>query len=120
MTYAEGIKIRVRMCESYPDCIGCPLITLSVKTKCTCSIIIERNPEEAEAILERWDKEHPQKTIRDDFFEKFPNAPKHDGGNPIICPHALGYGDPFSNCIKFNLNCKDCWSRPLNESEETK
>ena len=42
------------------------------------------NPEKAVEIVEQWAKDHPRKTYRDDFFEKFPDAPKDTRGYPIV------------------------------------
>lgn len=28
---------------------------------------------------------HPQKTYEEDFFEKFPNAPRQKDGTPLVC-----------------------------------
>ena len=52
-----------------------------------------------------------QKTILQDFLEKYPNAPKEEDGKPMdICPYHLGYA-PNKSCMK--MNCEDCWNRPL-------
>lgn len=45
--------------------------------------------------VEEWSVAHPQKTRKDDFFEKHPNAVKGKNGNPDLCCIHLGY-------------CKEC------------
>lgn len=58
----------------------------------------------------------PQKTIMQDFFEKFPDAEKDDDGTPVICPYALGYYTETIMCSEISDNiCFECWNRPLEE-----
>lgn len=63
--------------------------------------------------VEQWSQTHPQKTMMQDFFEKFPNAPKNDDDTPRFCPAELGYSN--SNCRDDKDSCIKCWSRPLEE-----
>lgn len=54
-----------------------------------------------------------------DFFEKFPNAPRTVNGLPFPCPFECGY-TKNSNC-PFGRNnpsddCSECWFRLLEES----
>ena len=69
--------------------------------------------------VEQWSKSHPQKTMIQDFFEKFPNAPRTKDGTPRnICPCDCGYtNEPESYivCEHFTDDCLKCWSRPLEE-----
>lgn len=69
-------------------------------------------------IIEQWSKSHPQKTMIQDFFEKFPNAPKTENGTPRnICPCDCGYEpESYIVCEHFTDDCLKCWSRPLEES----
>lgn len=74
----------------------------------------ENDVRKAELLLEEFEREHPPKTMAQDFFEKFPNAPKHNGGEiPIVCPYYCGYTDE-STCLG-NIDCVSCWNRPLEE-----
>ena len=51
-----------------------------------------------------------EKTILQDFLEKYPNAELNDDGVPKPCPYWLGYKDmPFCNRIR----CVECWNRPM-------
>lgn len=60
-------------------------------------------------IVEQWTKERPRKTRKDDFFEKYPNAPKDGDKKPKACAAHCGYtkckGEP----------CEKCWNEPLEE-----
>ena len=68
---------------------------------------------EAAAKVAEWEKakEKPQKTIMQDFFEKYPNANKYGDGTPTMRPCTLGY--PIEGCAEHS--CRECWSRPLEQ-----
>ena len=72
----------------------------------------KRDPEEIVKTLEEWAKEHPEKTYKDDFLEKFPNVRKSADGCPTPCRKVV-YGGMGCNGYK----CKDCWNVPM-EAEE--
>lgn len=65
--------------------------------------------------LVKWDKEHPQKTYAQDFFEKHPNAIKRNSGCPVSCRGDV-YGTP-KDCV--GVTCEPCWNKPMPE-EATK
>lgn len=67
---------------------------------------------EAAAKVEAWEKakEKSQKTMMQDFLEKYPKAYINPLGAPPICPHNLGYKK--QNCVG---DCLECWSRPLEQ-----
>ena len=44
--------------------------------KLTYSKICAKDAEKAIEIVQKWSDEHPKKTYAQDFFEKFPKAPK--------------------------------------------
>lgn len=71
-------------------------------------------PEEAVEIVEQWSKEHPAKTYKDDFLEKFPNAKivNYIGGQaPDFCRNLI-YSR--GNC-EISKGCFDCWNEPMEE-----
>lgn len=114
MDAVKFIKEYRRMCNSYTTnivnnvdcCLDCPLYGQP------CDIAsLAISPEDIIIKIEQWSQAHPQKTMIQDFFEKFPNATKDSSGNPMVCPQALGYGD-FC-CDDTKHNCKECWNRPL-------
>lgn len=107
MEFKEAMRIWKRMCKALGDgCEGCPLERL-------CSGGLREYPEEAETILTKWQAEHPEKTLMDDFFEKHPEAMKHPNGTPQACAQTVGY---VKSCT-VGSNCFKCWRRPLEEVE---
>lgn len=116
MEFIEAMKIKKRMCEER-TCSKCPLNKLSEVKECTCTEYTLRFPKKAEEILTKWAEEHPQKTMLQDFLEKYPNAPlKKDGTPQYVCPYQLGY-DKSDDCIYEDTYtcCKKCWNRPLED-----
>lgn len=120
MDAVEFLKEKVRMCESYKDsCAGCDLYNFFKESNMHCIEFLECCPEESVSLVEQWSQSHPQKTMMQDFFEKFPNAPKDEkeGGVPkSVCPKQLGYTNKNEDCTElFDCDCLKCWSRPLEE-----
>ena len=99
-----------RMCKAHAYCEGCPMV--DVWTGACDEALIERTAE-CEAIIDKWCAEHPQKTYKQDFLEKFPKA-KMIEGRPIACAHNL-YGDVIT-CA--NQKCKDCWNAVIPDEAE--
>lgn len=95
------------MCKSCETCINCP----NYSWDNPCAVRIRDYPEEVVAEVEKWSKEHPVKTFKDDFIEKFPNALMDSKNEPRSCVRNI-YGDSIE-CI--NPNCKECWNQPLRE-----
>lgn len=105
-----------RICAKHSSCLECPMA--AVKSNNHCQNFLTQSEDklhEMIAIVEKWSKEHPVKTMAMDFFEKFPNAPKHRDGIPKCCPNVCGYCE--DDCAKFS-ECGDCWNRPLEEYYE--
>lgn len=95
-----------RMCKTYQGCAGCRAIGI-------CNYMgmeSDAQRQELVGIVERWSKEHPQKTRLDDFKEKYPNASPDAHGFPDFCCAKLGY---VRNCGK--TTCEECWNMPLEE-----
>lgn len=108
MDAVEFLKKQVRMCKYYNGCDGCP-----IQKEC-----LDTDPEEMVDAVEQWSQFHPQKTIIQDFFEKFPNAPRTVDGLPFPCPFECGYSK--NNNCPFGKNnpsddCSKCWFRPLED-----
>ena len=108
--FVEVMRQYTRMCKSNGStCNGCELEHEKVDT---CRGFLMSNPARAEKIIMKWAAEHPEKTMKDVFFEKFPNAPRGDSGEPECCPRVIG----FVNHPKCNIgDCCECWSRPAPE-----
>ena len=95
-------------------CSDCPLSNINNGKGLSCSDFEAEYPEEVVAMVEKWAAEHPQKTMLQDFLERYPNAPldKIDG-TPIICPYEIGYEE---RCLDRDCNyigCVKCWNRPI-------
>ena len=103
-----------RMCE-HRLCDECPMNELrKKKVFWECQRVVMNAPDEAVAIVQKWSNEHPVKTIKDDFLEKYPNAKLNAiDGTPKACPCNLGYEE---ECIA--NNCFACWNRPLSEVQK--
>lgn len=58
--------------------------------------------------------EHPQKTYAQDFFEKFPNAPKIRDGlpEPTACS-VYGYSKLFEEHCESGVDCVSCWNEVM-------
>ena len=102
MEAVKYLKEKARMCKGNEFCYNCPLDE--------CIEYEKENPEEAVEIVEKWSEEHPQKTILQDFLEKYPNAPVYTEGQPRLCPQVLGY---FEGGCTGAVSCRSCWNRPL-------
>lgn len=122
MDAVEFIKEYRRICNqySYSEACGegcsneCALYGEHCNLACN-----DMNANDVVYRVEQWSQSHPQKTMMQDFFEKFPDAPKHEDGLPCVCPVRLGYVKRNntnyweSECDKFDSNCLKCWSRLL-------
>lgn len=95
-------------CEGV-TCEKCPLSVTNNKKKTHCKALEIEHPETAVEIVEKWSAENPQKTILQDFLEKYPKAQLCDDGTPNVCPKDLGISNM---CVSLN-DCHDCWNRPL-------
>lgn len=113
MDAVRYLKESERRCDSFDDrCTGCEI--KSAKNGMTCGAYIKKYPEQAVAIVEKWAKEHPRETRKDDFFEKFPYAKKLSDGTPEVCAAKVGY---LRECPHPNVEdyCKECWNTALEE-----
>ena len=65
--------------------------------------------------------ETKQKTMMEDFFEKFPDAPRGKSGEPCTCPVGIYFEKSYEECDSFSSNdstCIACWSRPVPHQRE--
>ena len=107
MDVLKFMKERRRMCDYYSRCFECPRAD-----EPSCNIEEMSDEELAKLIsdVEKWNKEHPQRTRLQDLLEKFPKAEINKEGLPSFCCAKLGY---VCNCLK--STCKDCWNMPVEE-----
>ena len=112
------LKEKNRMCDSYEIkdfCDHCPLAEGNNGTDLDCIDLQYEHPEKAVGIVEKWSKDNPRKTYKDDFLEKFPNALVTDMGQPLACVKHIGY---IKKCIceaPDYPGCLDCWNTPMEE-----
>lgn len=123
MDAVKFFKEMERMCKAHcdnpygeRDCKGCPL-EISVDE---CMRVEMEEPEkivEIVEIVERWSKEHPVKTYKDDFLEKFPktNFPKEYLYRKNKWCELYNYGDCDKND---NVSCEECWNEPMEEEND--
>lgn len=97
-----------RMCKAHAYCEGCPMV--DVRNGACDEALIERTAE-CEAIIDKWCSEHPQKTYKQDFLEKFPKAAMYGNGCLIDCRNNV-YGWKGRACIG---NCIVCWHEVMPE-----
>ena len=97
------------------NCKSCPFDSYNSGMRCGCVDFQVEYPEKSVAIVEKWSAEHPQKTILQDFLEKYPNAPMLETGIPkSVCPHHLGYESIKDKPCRTEAGaCAKCWNRPL-------
>lgn len=108
MDAIEFFKEKKRMCNYFKQgsCSNCSLSIGNNKTTLYCNDFISNYPEKTVEIVEQWSKSHPQKTILDEFREKYPNAIYN---RPMTCARMLGYK---VDCVD---SCEECWNTPLDE-----
>ena len=108
-----------RMCRAYDGMCAlkkCPISChYHVNGNCVlCGVFIRTQTAEAEAIIDKWCAEHPQKTYLQDFWGKFPNANVKDGYVISNLCRARVYGQGEC-CINRSANCAVCWNEVMPE-----
>ena len=100
-----------RMCDLYQTrCSACLMSSQHNEHEVSCTYLAKLHPTEAIAIVQKWSDEHPVKTIKDDFLEKYPNARLDAQGTPVCCTRSLGYF--VFECLN---ECEKCWNMPSSE-----
>lgn len=105
-----------RLCDSRDECVAnaankeqCPMFGVC---KLTYSKICAEDIKTAIETVQKWSDEHPKKTYAQDFFEKFPKAPKDEllkGRCPCTCRRSIYAG----KCP--GVGCEECWNEPMEE-----
>lgn len=95
-----------RMCKSFKTCENC-----SLRHSCGTPASIS---DAADEVVEKWAKEHPKKTYREDFLKKLPNAPTDSSGCPNACLRDIYKGADYK-CKDNNYLCTDCWNQAIKE-----
>lgn len=116
MKALEFLREWHRMCQKYPFCSDCPMEDSSSRSCMPCKWVFN-DIEKVIATVKKWAKEHPRKTILQDFLEKYPNAPLSKEGIPKTCAISLGLKkETIEGC--YEKECKDCWNTPVEEEVE--
>lgn len=113
MDAIEYLKEKARMTENCRvSCDDCPLSADNNKMDLRCDVFENRHPEEAVAAVENWAKEHPVRTYKSVFLEKFPDAKIEKNGVPYPCIIYL-----FGEKVRPRAcgNCTYCWDREVEE-----
>lgn len=113
------IKDFSRMCRHFyrgACSVECPMnrFVEEYGTVRNCIGVMNVYQKEADRIIDKWCKEHPQKTYAQDFLEKFPNAPSCNG-----IPYASAcdiYRFSNDHCYKMDVDCKKCWNEVMEDS----
>lgn len=109
-----------RMCAAYKVCSECPGNLGGFR--CMMSMATNPNQNAGAAKIERiitdWAAEHPERTMQDVFFEKFPDAGHDENGHVFVCPkHAQPEWGGLCSAEKPRTPelCRKCWNRPAPE-----
>ncbi len=96
-----------RMCSSSNECAKCPFNDQE------CDLI-RGIMEEHIVTVEKWASEHPRKTLKDTFLEKYPKAPLLYGV-PNINPCCLDgdFDSPLCGLDKCGQCRKDYWMQEV-------
>lgn len=110
-----------RLCDTRDECVAnaankedCPMFGVCRLTR---SKICDKDIKTAIETMQKWSDEHPKKTYTQDFFEKFPDAPKDKSAKseyPDACRNMI-YG---GGCPKIESRidcCYECWNEPMEE-----
>lgn len=124
MDAIKFLKEKSRMTKKCSiHCVDCPLASENNTTGLRCGDLQREYPEIVVNIVEKWSAEHPQKTLLQDFLEKYPKALIEDGAFPAACPFQLGYETESEKDINAYCestardSCRRCWNRLLEEVE---
>ncbi len=96
------------------ECEDCPLSGDNNGMEKECTYVEFYYPEKAEEIVQKWAKEHPVKTYKDDYYSKFPKC-MDKSVMPLGCRDLL-YGiehDYYTHCE--GKACKVCWNEEYKE-----
>lgn len=107
MDAVEYLKEKVRMCIEH-RCGNCPLGKAGDEQYySSCCAFEEEHPEEAVAIVEKWETERSKKTRQSEFLKMFPNA-RIRGDVLEIRPCDI---DDNIECIDRDERCYECYRK---------
>lgn len=97
------LREKARMTKNCTDCFECPFSRDNNGEEICCEEFQCKLPKAAVEIVQKRSDEHPQKTYKDDFFEKFPDE----------VPACRLYKQ--LNDKGCNGYCVDCWNKTMEE-----
>lgn len=115
---AEYLKEKNRMTkECSIPCSKCPLHKNQTACQYSCGSLEKKDPEKAVRIVENWAKEHPVRTYKSAFLEKFPDAELGcEDGAPYVCLYYIfGLKHAPDYCKRNSATCFKCWNREVEE-----
>lgn len=121
MDAVEYLKQEGRMtkgCKTSENCCEeCPLHKARAEiSEGDCIDYRYKYPEKAVAIVEEWAKEHPVRTYKSVFLEKFPDAETDYDGELFACVrHVFGSEHAFHGDCDDETACEVCWNREIEE-----
>lgn len=123
MDAVEFLKAKDRMCKMYwGNCKICDLSSDNNAMNMGCSSFVEKYPEKAVAIVEKWAKEHPLKTRQSEFLKLFPEAPIFEGVLEIEPCKLVGSKLNTEECHSYDefglSGCYECRKKYWNEEVE--
>ena len=111
--FAEAKKL----CDSRTACSAneknkerCPLYDFC---RLAYSKIYAEDAKMAIESLQKWSNERQKKTYAQDFFEKFPDAPRCKSANgryPSACRKSI-----YDGKCPHGVVCEECWNEPMEE-----
>lgn len=101
----DFMEVEKDICER--GCTKCPLSQKHNGTDLDCSDLKRECPKKYIEILQKWADEN-YITYQEDFFKKYPDAPKETDGTPVA-PWCNIYGT--GRCTNYGGDCKDCWKK---------
>lgn len=109
-----------RLCNSYEDCVGCPVDELELFDICNgCSAIVAK--EEIDGLIstvQKWSDDHPYKTRLEDLKEKYPKFVLASSGYPSVAAYGFGYCSNCSDCrLHKSRGGRECWDEPVEGGE---
>lgn len=117
MDAKEFLTTYSKECRSHDDCSGCPF-----ERNGGCQIeFVADGGECIDRVIAIAEKLNHKKTYADDFFEKFPNAPRFSDGTPYACKRGI-YDSKLSGWCGVcpTSSCSNCWDEPFHGKEKTK
>lgn len=117
MDAVEYLKQRTRMTHKC-DIGVCQFCELGVNYNghtIGCEEFESDYPEKAVKVVEYWAKEHPAKTYKSVFLERFPDAKVEHSGTPCPCIIYI-FGEKAKPVNCGTCGCVYCWNREAKET----